>query len=146
MNFSFWRKWLLAASLYHVVFGLMLAFFGQSALMDLLLNQYFDPIFWPDGQISAGTMQYKGWVMSVLGAVTVSWSLLIAFIAYYPFKSREQWAWSGLAVAVSFWFVIDTGCSLYYRVPVNAFFNLFTLLLFAVPLMFTWKYFFGRAE
>ena len=146
MSLSFWRKWLLAVSIYHVVFGLLLAFFNQSLFMDVLLNQYFDPIFWPDNHISTGTMQYKGWVSSVLGSVIASWALLIAFIAYYPFKLREKWAWQSIAVAVIFWFVVDTACSLYYRVPVNAVFNLFTFVLFAVPLFFTKKYFFGKTD
>jgi len=146
MNFNFWQKWLVGVGVYLVVFGLLLAFFGQSPLMDVLLNQYFDPIFWPDNLISTGTMQYKAWISSVLGAVIAGWGLSISFIAYYPFKLRETWAWKSIAVAVIFWFVVDTACSLYYRVPINAVFNLFTLALFALPLLFTWKSFFGKAE
>ena len=144
MSFSFWRKWLVGVSLYHVVFGLLLAFFSQSQFMDVMLNQYFDPIFWPDNQITEGTLRYKGWVSSVLGAVIASWGMLIAFIAYYPFNSREKWAWNGIAVAVIFWFVVDTACSLYYDVPINAVFNLITFSLFMVPLLLTRKHFFSH--
>ena len=143
MRFSFWQKFLVGVSMYHVVFGLLLAFFGQSHLMDTLLYQYFDPIFWPDENISPGSLQYKNWSSSVLGSVIASWGILIAFIAYYPFKLRERWAWNGIAVAVIFWFVVDTTCSLYYDVPINAVFNLFTFSLFTVPLFFTRKYFYG---
>lgn len=146
MDFSFWQKWLVVVSLYHVVFGLLLAFFNQSPFMNVLLNQYFDPIFWPDGQISEGTEQYKAWVSAVLGSVTASWAILIAFIAYFPFKLREKWAWNGLAAAVVFWFIVDTSCSLFYDVSVNAVFNLFTLMLFALPLLFTRKYFYRKDE
>lgn len=144
MSFNFWQKWLVGVSIYHVVFGLLLAFFGQSQFMYVLLNQYFDPIFWPDNQISTGTMQYKNWVSSVLGSVIASWGILIAYIAYYPFKCRERWAWNGIAVAVVFWFFVDTSCSLYYDVSINAVFNLFTFVLFVVPLFFTHKYFYGE--
>ena len=112
MSFNFWQKWLVGVNIYHVAFGLLLAFFGRSQFMYVFLNQYFDPIFLPDNQISAGTMQYKNWVSSVLGAVI-------------------------------FWFVVDSSCSLYYRVPINAAFNLFTFVLFVVPLFFTRKYFYG---
>lgn len=146
MRFSFWQKWLVVVSLYHVVFGLLLAFFSQSPFMDVLFNQYFDPVFWPDNQVSAGTMQYKTWVSGVLGSVIASWGLLIAFIAHYPFKSREKWAWNGIAAAVVFWFVVDTTCSLNYGVTVNAVFNLFTLIIFVLPLLFTRKYFVGKGE
>lgn len=146
MNFSFWQKWLVVVSLYHVVFGLLLTFFNQSPFMNVLLNQYYDPIFWPDGQISEGTAQYKTWVSAVLGSVIASWGMLIAFIAYFPFKLREKWAWNGVAAAVVFWFIVDTSCSLFYDVSVNAVVNLFTLMLFALPMLFTRKYFYHKEE
>ena len=146
MSFSFWQKWLVGVSIYHVVFGLVYAFFNQSQFMDVLLNQYYDPHFWPDNQISTGTIQFKGWISSVVGAVVASWGLLIAFIAYYPFKLLEKWAWKCIAFAITLWFVVDTVFSLYYGVSINAVFNLFTLVLFALPLLFTWKYFFGEVE
>ena len=92
MSFNFWQKWLVGVSIYHVVFGLLLAFFGQSQFMYVLFNQYFDTIFWPDNHLSASTMQYKNWISSALGAVVSSWGILIAFIAYYSFKLRERWA------------------------------------------------------
>ncbi|RKZ65522.1 MAG: hypothetical protein DRQ44_07965 [Gammaproteobacteria bacterium] len=111
--------------------------------MHVLLNQYIDPSFWPDNQISAGTMQYKKWVSGVLGAIVASGGILIAFIAYYPFKLRERWAWNCITVAVMFWFFVDSSCSLYYNVPINAVVNLFTLVLFVLPLFFTRKYFYG---
>lgn len=140
-NFSFWQKWLVVVSLYHTLFGLLLAFFSQSPFMDVLLNQYFDPVFWPDNQIAVGTLQYKAWSSAVLGAVIASWGLLMAFLAWYPFRSREKWAWYAIAVSVCLWFVVDTACSLYYHVTANAIFNLFTLLLFGLPLLFTRKQF-----
>lgn len=145
-RFTFWQKWLVIVSLYHVLFGLVLAFFSQSPLMNVLLNQYFDPVFWPDNQVAAGTLQYKAWSSAVLGAVIASWGILIVFIAWHPFKARAKWAWNGIAVAISLWFVVDTACSLYYGVAANAMFNLFTLVLFALPLLFTWKDFYGKQD
>jgi len=144
MSFSFWRTWLVGVSIYHIVFGLLLAFFSQSPFMDALLNQYFDPIFWPDNQVTDGALHYKGWVSSVLGAVIASWGMLIAFIAYYPFNLREKWAWNAIATAIVFWFVVDSACSIYYNVSINVWFNLFTFSLFMVPLVLTRKYFIHR--
>ncbi len=114
--------------------------------MDVLLNQYFDPVFWPENQIIEGALQYKSWISGVLGSVIASWGMLIVFIAYYAFKMREKWVWNAIAISVLLWFVVDMACSLYYDVTVNAIFNLFTFFLFAVPLLFTRKYFFGRTE
>jgi hypothetical protein len=90
MSFNFWQKWLVGVGVYHVVFGLVLAFFGQSALMDMLINQYYDPIFWPDNEVSQGATHYKNWSTSVLGSVVASWGIFIAFLAYYPFKLRGK--------------------------------------------------------
>jgi len=81
----------------------------------------------------------------VLGAVIASWGILIVFIAWFPFRSREKWAWNAIAVALISWFVVDTACSFYYNVTANAVFNLFTFTLFALPLIFTWKHFYGKA-
>ena len=83
---------------------------------------------------------------AVMGSVIASWGMLIAFIAYFPFKLREKWAWNGVAAAVVFWFIVDTSCSLFYDVSVNAVFNSFTLMLFALPLLFTRKYFYHKEE
>ncbi|MGR9115921.1 MAG: hypothetical protein ACU85E_09160 [Gammaproteobacteria bacterium] len=141
MSFNFWQKWLVGVGIYHVLFGLLLAFFGQSHFMDVMMNQYYDPLFWPGQNISVGTLTYKNWMTSVLGAVVASWGSFIAFIAYYPFKSREKWAWYCITTSVLLWFAIDTGYSLYYGVTINALFNLMTLTLFLVPLLFTRKYF-----
>jgi len=145
MSFNFWQKWLVGVGVYHVVFGLVLAFFGQSALMDMLINQYYDPIFWPDNEVSQGATHYKNWSTSVLGSVVASWGIFIAFLAYYPFKLREKWAWSCISVAVTLWFVVDTAWSLYFHITINAVFNSITLALFVVPLLLTRKHFFPRA-
>jgi len=69
MSFNFWQKWLVGVGLHHVLFGLLVALFGQSHFMDVMMNQYYDPLFWPDNTISEGTMTYKNWSTSVLGAV-----------------------------------------------------------------------------
>jgi len=146
MSFNFWQKWLVGVGIYHVVFGLVLAFFVQTDFMDRYFNQHFDSIFWPDNKISLGAEQYKNWSSSVLGTVVAGWGTLIAFLAYYPFKSREKWAWSCIAAAVTLWFVVDTACSLYYGVTINAIFNLITFSLFAAPLHITRKHFFGYGD
>jgi len=144
MSFNFWQKWLVGVGIYHVILGLMMAFFGQSPFMDWLINQYYDPIFWPDNEISQSAAAFKGWIISLFGAVIASWGIFIAFIAYYPFKLREKWAWSAIAIAISLWFVIDTAYSLHYGVAINAIFNIITFALFAVPLSFTRKHFFDQ--
>ena len=141
MHFNFWQKFLLGVGIYHVVFGLILALFVQTDFMDTYFNRYFDVIFWPDTNIPAAASKYRNFSSAVLGSVIASWGIFITFLAHYPFKAREKWAWTCIAVAISLWFIIDTACSLYYGVNINALFNLFTLSLFAAPLFYTRKYF-----
>lgn len=146
MSFNFWQKWLVGLGIYLVILGLIMAFFGKSHFMDWLINQHFDPIFWPDNEISHGAVHFKNWIYSVLGAVLAGWGIVLSFLAYYPFKLQEKWAWSAIAIAVTLWFVVDTSYSLYYGVTINAILNAVLFGLFAVPLFFTRKHFFDYGD
>jgi hypothetical protein len=64
-----------------------------------------------------------------------------AFVAFYPFKNGEKWAWNSLVAALLVWFVVDETLSLYHAVYFNAAFNLGLLLAIALPLLFTRKHF-----
>lgn len=140
-SFEFWRKWLLAVSVYLVVFGLFLAFFNQSALMDLLFNNQIDPVFRIDRSGSEETARFQAWIYGVLGATVSGWGILMTYIVYYPFTSRNRWAWNAVALGIGVWFVIDTAVSLYHEVVFNAVFNALLLALMAIPLAFTKRHF-----
>lgn len=80
-------------------------------------------------------------IYGVWDAVIFGWGIFIAFIAYYPFKAKERWAWYCIASVFVVWFVIDTVVSVYYRVGFNVSINI-TLLWFALlPLILTRKHF-----
>ena len=136
-SFSFWQKWLYTVAIIVIVFGLALAFLNQTALFDTLFNNQINPVFWSASQVDTNTSAFQGWNYGVLGSTVAGWGVLIAFIAYYPFKRKEKWAWNSLAVGVGLWFVVDTAISLYSRVYFNALFNTMLLLLLALPLIFT---------
>jgi hypothetical protein len=140
-SFNFWQKWLLFVGIYLVVFGLYLTFFSQSSLMNFLFNRQIDPNFWVSAEISENTLKFQGWIYGVLGAVIAGWGTLIAFWAHYPFKSRERWAWNGLAVGTGIRYCADTVISAIYGVTFNIVFNTVMLVLLATPLVFTKKYF-----
>lgn len=65
------------------------------------------------------------------------WGVLLAFIAFYPFKARQRWAWNGLAAAFGIWFVVDTAISAINGVGFNVVFNTLLLLAAAIPLVLT---------
>jgi len=140
-NFNFWQKWLFFVGIYLGVFGLYLSFFGQSNIMDFLFNTNIDPYFWSETDLPENAMKFQGWIYGVLGAVIAGWGTLIAFWAKYPFKTRECWAWNGLALATAIWYVADTAISAMYGVIFNIVFNSVMLFLLATPLVFTRKYF-----
>jgi hypothetical protein len=51
-NYNFWQKWLLFVGMYLVGFGLYLAFFSQSGLVDYIFNRNIDSNFWIDSELS----------------------------------------------------------------------------------------------
>lgn len=140
-KFIFWQKWLLFVGVYLVAFGLYLTFFNQSSLMNFLFNRQIDPIFWTAEALPENILNFQGWIYGVLGAVIAGWGTLIAFWAYYPFKTREKWAWNGLALGTGIWYCADTIISAVYGVSFNVVFNTGVLFLLAAPLVFTKKYF-----
>ncbi|MBI5606023.1 MAG: hypothetical protein HY879_22040 [Deltaproteobacteria bacterium] len=139
--FHFWQKWILVVGIYLVVFGLFLTFFSQSSLMNVLFNNQIDPHFWTDSKLPENTFRFQGWIYGVLGAVMAGWGTLIAFWAYYPFKTGEKWAWNGLAFGTGIWYCTDTTISALYGVTFNIVFNTIMLVLLAAPLVFSRKYF-----
>ncbi len=100
-NFSFWQKWLLIVSIYLVVFGLVLAFFSQTQLMDFVFNNQINPVFWHDEGIPKDTVPFQAWIYGVLGATVSGWGVLMVFLVHYPFKAREKWAWNCIAAAIT---------------------------------------------
>jgi len=103
-SFSFWRKWLFGFGLYLITFGLILSFFSHSTLMNFVFNSQIDPAFWGLAELSENTEKFQAWVYGVLGAVISGWGIFISFIAYYPFKAKEQWAWNCIATGFIVWF------------------------------------------
>lgn len=142
--FNFWQKWLLGVSLLITLFGLTLAFFGQSPIFNVMFNQPLAAIFWPELGIPETVLAYQAWMYGLLGAMVASWGLLIAFLAHFPFKARESWSWSCLAISIALWFTVDTSLSLFHGVNINAISNCIWLALLTLPLLFTRQYFFGR--
>lgn len=142
--FNFWQKWLFGVSLLITLFGLTLAFFGQSPMFNVFFNQPLAAIFWPEQGIPETVLAYQAWMYGLLGAMVASWGLLIAFLAHFPFKARESWSWSCLAISIALWFTVDTSLSLFHGVNINSISNCIWLVLLALPLLFTRQYFFGR--
>lgn len=136
-RFLFWQRWLLLAGLTLTAFGLALAFFSQTWLFDALFNNQVNPVFWSAAAVSPATQRFQAWAYGVLGATIAGWGIVTAFLARYPFRNKEPWAWTAIALAISVWFITDTGLSVWFGVTFNAVFNILVLLLVLLPLNFT---------
>ena len=139
-QFQFWQRWFKALSIIIVIFGVFMALFNQSAIFSFF-NQQIDPVFWGSAFHPGEYTKFQGWIYGVLGATMAGWGLMLLFVVQYPFRLREKWAWQSIAISLGFWYVLDTGISLYFGVIFNTVFN--TLLLLAVipPLIATKKHF-----
>ena len=143
-SFSFWRKWLFGFGLYLVAFGIMLSFFSHSTLMNYVFNNQIDPTFWGATELPESAKIFQAWVYGVLGAVISGWGVFISYIAYYPFKEKELWAWNCIAVSFAVWFVIDTAISINHNVGFNVLINVVFFLSALLPLLFTRRHFVKR--
>ncbi|MBU0493992.1 MAG: hypothetical protein KKA73_30200 [Chloroflexi bacterium] len=141
LTFSFWQRWLLVVSFIIIVFGVAMALLNGTAVFDLLFNNQISPVFWGAETIPDVGIRFQQWIYGVLGATVAGWGVFLAFIAHYPFKAREKWAWNCVLIGLLLWYLIDTPISLYFGVVFNAVFNTLLLVLAIPPLVFTRKHF-----
>ena len=139
-NFFFWQRWLLIVGILISVFGTLMAFFSGTPLFDLF-NGQIDPVFWGGSAVEESVRSFQGWIYGVWGATIAGWGIFVIFIAQYPFRNRERWAWNCLVAGMLVWFVLDTSLSIFHRVYFNAAFNSVLLILAMLPIVITRKYF-----
>jgi hypothetical protein len=141
-RFRFWQQWLFYTSLLFAGFGIVLAIYGDNPLFKHY-NNALARRFWDIPQFPIQADQFRAFIWGPLGGTIACSYILLAYITYYPFRRREQWAYYAIAAAFGVWMVIDTATSLYYEVYLGAYLiNSFSFLVKAFPLIFTWKYFF----
>jgi hypothetical protein len=135
-SFSFWQKWLLVVSILIAGLGVFIiigSFLGGD-------NSQIDPEFLQRYHVITFEA-FRLWIFAVLGATLAGWGVCLIFIAHYPFKRKELWAWNCLVAGILVWYVLDTFASLYFKVYFNAIFNTILLGLSILPLIFTRKHF-----
>jgi hypothetical protein len=146
MRFAFWQRWLLIGSILTALFGLGMALLSATPLFDVF-NRLIDPAFWGESALPAEAIQFRGWAYALLGATMMGWGITLAFLAHYPFRRREAWAWWAVAVGMGGWYVVDTSASLAFGVTFNAVFNTVLLVLIGgLPLIFTYRTMTGAAS
>jgi hypothetical protein len=140
-SFTFWQRWLLAASLSLILFGLALACFPSSPIFGVLQHAVNES-FWGTVESPTNVRRFQSWVLGAWGATIAGWGVFSFFLGRYAFPERRPWAWRGFAAGICLWYLLDTAISLLHGVVVNAIFNTLILLVFAMPLAGTWAAFF----
>jgi hypothetical protein len=135
-SFSFWQRWLFIFSLIVVIFGMGMATLNRTPLFAIFDSQV-NPVFWSTNSLPVDVDSFQGWAYGVLGATMAGWGVFLAFIAHYPFRNRERWAWNALLIGLSLWYLADTALSLSFGVVFNAIFNTAIFILAMLPLFFT---------
>ncbi len=133
---AFWQRWLFVVSVLISIFGILMALLSGTPIFDLF-NQQINPAFWGANSVDATARVFQAWVYGLWGATIAGWGIFFTFIAHYPFRHKEKWAWNCLAWGLAVWFVLDTSLSIYHRVYFNVVFNTALLILVGLPLVAT---------
>jgi hypothetical protein len=139
-NFPFWQRWLFVVGIGIACFGILMAVLSGTPLFDLFSRQ-INPAFWGREESLGTILRFQHWIYGVWGATISGWGVFLAFIARYPFRNKEKWAWNCLAIGLLVWYVLDTSLSIFYKVYFNAAFNTALLILAGLPVVFTRKAF-----
>jgi hypothetical protein len=136
-QFSFWRRWLIVATLCFMAFSLALV------VAPNFTRQFFSLLIYavPESINAFGgaAVAYISLVHAVLGAVMFGWGVALLSIVLGPFKRMSLEAWQTLAASLAAWFIPDTAYSLWSGFWQNTVFNGVFITLFAIPLIATYE-------
>lgn len=140
VSFSFWQKWLVSVGLIITIFGIAMAVFSGTPIFDMISTQ-INPAFWGKEAVDNGTKGFQHWIYGAWGATIAGWGIFATYIACYPFKNKEKWAWNCIIIGFLIWFTLDTALSLLHKVHFNVALNTVLFMLAILPIIFTRKSF-----
>ena len=143
-EFDFWQKWMVVFSAIGILFGLLMAFGSTTAIFQNY-NRSIAQAFWNQPQLHEAVKHYHPWIFAVLGTSIAGWSVCFLFLAIYPFKQRERWAYYCYIISLLVWAPLDSAFSIYFGIYVEAFFNIGAVALYAIPLIATFRDFFPKS-
>lgn len=138
-QFKFWWRWLVAATIGVMLFGISLVLFPSLARQGFSLMVFATPDFVDSFQQEA--VNYITLTHGVMGAVMFGWGVGMMFTLFSQFRTGERTGWLAIAVALTAWYLPDTAISLWTGFWQNAVLNTVFILLFAIPLAATYKTF-----
>jgi hypothetical protein len=140
-SFIFWQRWLFYSSLVFALFGIVFAIYGHNPFF-LPYNNALAHIFGWRGGIPTSIEPFRAFIWGPLGGTIACCYILLAFIAWFPFQRKERWARNAIIVAFGIWVILDSSVCIFYGVYFQVFIiNAFSVLIKALPVIFTWKEF-----
>jgi len=140
-SFIFWQQWLFYSSLSFALFGIVFAVYGNNPFF-MPYNNALAHIFWMKDSIPDEIAPFRAFIWAPLGGTIACCYALLAFIAWFPFRRKERWARNAIIVAFGVWVLLDSAVCLYYGVYFQIYIiNAFSVLVKALPIIFTWHEF-----
>jgi len=140
-SFIFWQRWLFYSSLFFAMFGIVLAVNGNNPLF----RPYYEAIshvFWLSENMPFEIKAFNAFILGPLGGTIACSYILLAFIAWFPFRRKEPWARNAIIVAFGTWLILDSAVCFFYGIYFQIYIiNAISLLQKALPIIFTWKEF-----
>ncbi|MDP2183356.1 MAG: hypothetical protein Q8K99_12410 [Actinomycetota bacterium] len=130
-SMDFWGRWLVAAAVVVLAFGLVLVLLA-GPMQNVFESLYFAPR--GAAALNADEAAYTAFMGAVMGSVMVGWAVLLLFVLHGPFRRMETAAWNMITASLIAWFVPDTAFSLWSGFWQNAILNAAMLVIFAIPL------------
>ncbi|NEW84695.1 MAG: hypothetical protein GZ094_20330 [Mariniphaga sp.] len=138
-SFIFWQKWLFYSSLLFGLFGIVFAIYGANPLFTPY-NKALASIFWQVSEIPPEVEPFRAFIWGPLGGTIACCYILLAYIAWIPFRKKEIWARNAILVAFGTWILLDSAICIYYGAYFQIYIiNAFSFLQKALPIIFTWK-------
>jgi hypothetical protein len=116
-------------------------------LVDPLLFQNSERLRSASASMDEPGLALLGVLSGLLGAVTIGWSIQMAWIAYKPFSNGEPWAWNAMVVSLSAWAAVE----FYFKWAdgirgLGLFAHFGLLIALAIPRLATCRYFHPAAK
>ncbi|MEJ2750830.1 MAG: hypothetical protein P8183_23425, partial [Anaerolineae bacterium] len=111
---ALWWRWLLVVSIAGSVGGLVLAL--GSPLFPPALDAIYAFVFGPDAarSLSATDRVLLNVTLAIGGGLQAGASAIIGYMAYYPLRRGECWAWRACVLGLTLWLLPDTGLTTWY--------------------------------
>lgn len=140
-NFHFWWRWLVAADIGVMFFGIAQVLFPN------IVRQGFSMMVF--GSIShvdtfpQDAIRYITLTHAVMGATMIGWSISMMYTLFTQFRKGEWLGWLSPVTALTLWYIPDTAISITTGFWQNAVLNTVFLILFIIPLAATYRNFKG---